>query len=135
VLWIWSPHVAYAGWEHYWPGDTYVDWVSTGALNYGTVAYWSKWWTFEEIFGKHYPSLAGLKKPIMIAEFGSVAVGGNRAQWYSQALDNLQSTYPAVRAVLFFNVRSDNTVTYQAIDWSVQTDSATLQAIRAGGRQ
>ncbi len=130
VVWVWSPHVAYAGWEQYWPGDEYVDWVATGALNYGTVAHWSKWWTFAEIFGRHYPSLAGLNKPIMIAEFGSVGVGGNRAEWYSQALGNLELQYPQVRAVLFFNMRRDNTVTYQAIDWSIAADSATLGAIR-----
>ncbi|MEO5509430.1 MAG: glycosyl hydrolase [Longimicrobiales bacterium] len=130
VIWVWSPHVAYAGWEVYWPGDQYVDWVSTGALNYGTVANWSRWWTFDEIFGKHYASLSGLNKPIMIAELGSVSVGGDRAGWYAAALDSMRTKYPAVHAALFFNVRRDNTVTYQAIDWSVLSDSATLRVLR-----
>ena len=43
ILWIWSPHVAYSGYEKYFPGDDAVDWVATGALNYGTVANWSHW--------------------------------------------------------------------------------------------
>lgn len=137
VLWVWSPHLAYAGWEQYWPGDEYVDWVATGALNYGTVAAWSNWWSFSDIFGRHYASLAGLRKPIMIAEFGAVAVGGDRARWYGDALTSIHTDYPAVRAVLFFNVHSDKTVTYQSIDWSFTSDSAALAAVRAalGGRQ
>lgn len=130
VLFVWAPHLAYDGWEHYWPGDAYVDWVATGALNYGTVAYWSKWWTFDQVFGQHYAAFAGLKKPIMIAEFGSVAVGGDRTQWYAAASDALRTRYPAVKAVLFFNVHHDNTVTQQAIDWSIERDSAVLRVMR-----
>ncbi|HUF51562.1 MAG TPA: glycosyl hydrolase [Longimicrobiales bacterium] len=131
VLWVWSPHVAYAGYEVYYPGNDVVDWIATGALNYGTVAYWSQWWTFQEIFGQRYDVLAALNRPIMIAEFGSLAVGGDRAQWFRQALLNLPSDYPAVKAVLFFHVGRDQTVTYQALDWSFAHDSATVTAVRS----
>jgi hypothetical protein len=130
VLFVWAPHLAYAGWEHYWPGDNYVDWVATGSLNYGTVAYWSKWWSFEQIFGQHYAMLAGLDKPIMIAELGSVSVGGDRTKWYAEALNNITQDHPAVKAVMFFNVHNDKTVTYQAIDWSVEKDTAVLRVVR-----
>ncbi len=79
VLFIWSPHVAYAGYEtSFYPGNDYVDWVATGTLNYGTVAQWSKWWSFDDILGQRYPRLAAFKKPIMLAEFASLAVGGDR---------------------------------------------------------
>jgi beta-mannanase len=130
VLFMWAPHLAYAGWEHYWPGGANVDWVATGALNYGTVAYWSKWWTFEQIFGDHYAAFAGLKKPIMIAELGTVSVGGDKTKWYAEAMDQIKNRYPAVKAVLFFNVHNDKTVTYQAIDWSVERDTAVLRVLR-----
>lgn len=130
VLWAWSPHVAYAGYEVYWPGDDYVDWVATGALNYGTVAYWSRWWSFQEIFGQHYEFLEGLGKPIMIAEFGSLAVGGDRAAWYRQALNHLRERHPEVYALLFFHVEGDATVTSQRLDWSLLDDPETLEAVR-----
>ncbi|HVS03761.1 MAG TPA: glycosyl hydrolase, partial [Thermoanaerobaculia bacterium] len=77
VLWVWSPHVAYSGYEWFYPGDEHVDWVATGALNYGTVARWSQWWWFSQIFGDRYDPLAALGKPVMIAEIGSLAVGGD----------------------------------------------------------
>ncbi len=130
VLWVWSPHVAYAGYEVYWPGDDYVDWVATGALNYGTVAYWSQWWSFQEIFGQHYDFLEGFGKPIMVAEFGSLTVGGDRAAWYGEALGDFRDRYPAVHALLFFHVEGDATVTRQALDWSFLDEPAVVDAVR-----
>jgi hypothetical protein len=130
VVWVWSPHVAYEYWDLYYPGDEYVDWVATGALNFGPIAQWSRWWTFAEIFGTKYPRLAAFGKPIMVAELGSLAVGGDRAEWYSDALASLQTTYPAVRAMLFFQVRNDQTVTYQKVDWSFVDDSSVVRAVR-----
>lgn len=130
VVWVWSPHVAYEGYEAFYPGDEVVDWVATGVLNYGTVAQWSQWWSFDDIFGRHYQRLAGFGKPVMVAEFGSLAVGGDRAAWYRMALDSLPTRFPAVRAVMFFEVPEDRTITYQALDWSVVRDSVSLAAIR-----
>jgi beta-mannanase len=130
VIWVWSPHLAHAGIEQYYPGDDVVDWVGTGALNYGAVAYWSQWWSFAEIFGAKYQGLASLGKPIMIAEFGSLAVGGDRRQWYEAALVGLGRDYPAVRALLFFNAAHDQTVTQQALDWTLTRDSLTLAGVR-----
>jgi hypothetical protein len=130
VLWVWSPHVAYEHFEQYYPGADYVDWVATGSLNYGPIAQWSKWWTFADIFGKKYPELASMGKPVMVAEFGSLAVGGTRARWYQDALDSLTSKYPEVRAVMFFNVKNDQTVTAQKVDWTINGDSAVLRTVR-----
>lgn len=129
VLWVWSPHVAYEYWEQYYPGDAYVDWVATGVLNFGPIAQWSRWWTFDEIFGSKYPQMARFGKPIMIAEFGSLAVGGDRTEWYASALGNLQTRYPAVASLLFFNVAGDQTVTYQKVDWTFLADSGLTRAV------
>jgi hypothetical protein len=130
VLWVWSPHLAYEGWEWYWPGDDVVDWIATGVLNYGAVANWSRWWSFEDIFGRHYASVAAFEKPIMIAEFGSLAVGGDRAEWYRQALRDLPLRHPLVKALLFFHVEADRTLTYQALDWSFLDVPGDLLAVR-----
>lgn len=130
VVWVWAPHIAYEGYEWFYPGEEYVDWVATGVLNYGTVAHWSRWWSFEEIFGQRYDNIAGYGKPIMIAEFGSLAVGGERAAWFEEALTDLPSRFPLVKALLFFHVESDRTVTYQALDWSFRQDTASVGAIR-----
>lgn len=135
VIWVWSPHVAYEYWDLYYPGAEYTDWIGTGALNYGPIAYWSKWWGFEEIFGQKYPTMEKFGKPIMIAELGSLAVGGDRSEWYKTALDEIAKSEPATKAVLFFNKKDDQTVTSQRIDWTFAADSAVSQSIAAAIRK
>lgn len=130
VLWVWSPHVAYEYWELYYPGDAFVDWVATGVLNFGPIAQWSKWWSVAEIFGTKYERLASFGKPVMIAELGTLAVGGDRPAWYRDALSSLPTRYPAVRSVVLFHARDDQTVTYQKVDWTFTTDSLVTAAVR-----
>ena len=129
VIWVWAPHVAYEFWDLYYPGDQYTDWIGTGALNYGPIAYWSKWWRFDEIFGQKYPRMSEFNKPIMIAEFGSLAVGGDRVEWYKSALEEIEKQEPLVKAILFFNKKDDQTVTSQRIDWTFDSDSAVSQIV------
>ncbi len=129
VLWVWSPHPAYGWFNEYFPGADYVDWVGVGVLNYGTVAPWSQWWTFEEIFGKHYAALAEFGKPIMISEFGSLVVGGDRVEWLADALETIRECYPMIRAVLFFHYSYDQTTTLQPLDWTVINDTAAVRTI------
>lgn len=130
ALWIWSPHPAYAGYEQFYPGHDVVDWIGIGTLNYGTVAPWSQWWSFDDIFGKCYANLSLYNKPMMITEFGSLEVGGNRAKWFAQALDSLPARYPAVKSVVFFNNSNDNTTTYKELDWYITYDKSSTAAVR-----
>ena len=130
VIWIWAPHLAYGELEAFFPGADWVDWISTGTLNYGTVAPWSQWWSFEEIFGKHYPELESYQKPILIAEFGSLSVGGNRSEWYGAALKNFKTRFPMVKSLLLFHHDNDNSTTYQSLDWTIQRDQEVLDTLR-----
>lgn len=128
IIWIWSPHPAYT-FKEFYPGDEYVDYVGAGVLNYGTIAAWSKWWSFDDIIGKYYDSVSVYKKPIMITEFGSLAVGGNRAAWYTDALKSLPKKYPLIRSVLFFHFSKDNTTTQQTLNWYFKKDKEVSEAI------
>ncbi len=130
AVWVWSPHPAYLLYDEYYPGSEFVDWVGVGALNYGTVALWSKWWIFDEIFGNYYDRLAAFGKPIMITELGSLAVGGQRDKWYEQAFTNLPEKYPELKAVLFYNNSDDNTTLKKTLDWSLNDDTLSLKAIK-----
>ncbi len=128
IIWIWSPHPAYEFREFY-PGDEYVDYIGTGTLNYGNVATWSQWWTFDDIFSKFYDSVTTYKKPIMVTEFGSLAVKGNRAEWYADALSSMPTDYPMVRSIIFFHYSKDNTTTQQTLDWYIKNDKPVTTAI------
>jgi hypothetical protein len=130
VIWVWSPHIAYDDFEFYYPGHDVVDWVGATVLNYGTVAYWSEWWTFDDIFTRKYERLSQYDKPLMAAEFGTLMAGGERAPWFEQALTRLPQRLPNVKAVLFFHSRRDASITYQAINWSFDEDPGVIRAIK-----
>ncbi len=129
ILWIWSPHPSYGWFNEFYPGDDYVDWVGVNILNYGTVAIWSKWWTFREMFGAHYPELAKFGKPIMITEFGCLEVGGDRTTWFDQAFKSIPKEYPAVKALMFFHYSVDNTTTEQTVNWTILNDNKSMLTI------
>ncbi|MBE0648366.1 MAG: cellulase [Bacteroidales bacterium] len=129
VIWIWSPHPAYGYYEFFYPGDDMVDYVGVTALNYGAVANWSQWWSFDEIAGNYYPQLAAFNKPIMISEFGSLAVGGDRSAWYANAIRDIPVKYPLVKSLIFFHFSSDNTTTEQTLNWYFIDDKETTRAI------
>lgn len=130
VIWLWSPHPAYADYADFYPGDDYVDWIGVTVLNYGTAASWSQWWSFDDIFNKPYSDLSQYGKPMMITEFGSLDVGGDRPLWFKEALSSMPAKYPAVKAVLFFHSSNDNTATYKTLDWSFKNDEKVLAVIR-----
>lgn len=133
VVWVWSPHISMPWFEYYYPGDEYVDWIGTGVLNYGTIASWSRWWSFHQILEKAYPQLLRMKKPVMICEFGTLAQGGDMPEWYRQAFYHMTHTYNrGVRAVVFFNQPSDTTISPQyPLNWSV-TQSVKATSVVAG---
>ncbi len=129
VLWVWNPHISYGNIDEYYPGDDMVDYTGVDILNFGTATTWSDWYTFDQYFGKYYDLLAAHNKPIMIAELGSLAVGGDRKEWFTGALQDLPTRYPAVKSVVFFHVSEDKTTSMQPLSWYFKYDTACTHAI------
>lgn len=130
IIWVWAPHPAYGYFTDYYPGSDYVDYVGTGTLNYGPVVSWGKWWSFDEILGNHYEELAAFNKPMMLAEFASLSYGGDRNQWYDDALRAIPSKYPQVKILLFFHFDADNTTTQQELNWQIINDKTILETVK-----
>jgi len=132
VLWVWSPHVSVPLFEYYYPGPEYVDWIGVGTLNYGSIASWSRWWSFHQILEKAYPVLLRLEKPIMLSEFGTVTTGGDAAEWYRQAFYHIDHTYGRrVRAVVLFNQSNDITISPEfPLNWSVLQSPRVSAVVR-----
>lgn len=130
VLWVWSPHISMPWFELYYPGDEYVDWIGTGILNYGTVAPWSRWWTFHQILEKAYPELEKIDKPIMLTEFGSLSAGGDPAEWYRQAFADMRDKYPRIRSIIFFNQPADVTLSTAPLNWSLIESPRAVDIVR-----
>jgi hypothetical protein len=122
VLWVWSPHISMPWFEYYYPGSEWVDWVGFGVLNYGSVATWSRWWSFHQIVEKAYPALLAFHKPLVVCEFGTLSYGGDVLEWYKQAFYHLDHTYGRIKAIVLFNQSRDTTMSSYPLDWSVLRD-------------
>lgn len=128
VIWLWSPHLSYQDYEEYYPGDKYVDYLAVNILNYGTATPQTQWYEFDQIFKPHYDKLVKYKKPIMIAELGTLEYGGNKAEWMRATFDSLPQKYPAVKSVLFFHVSYDNDMV-GVFSWYFINDKNCVDAI------
>jgi cellulose synthase (UDP-forming) len=109
VSWVWSMNVGEGEGvtdidpAAFYPGPEYVDWVSFSGFNWGTAEEWSAWTSAERVFRETYDQLAGFAKPMMISEIGTVGIGGNEAQWISDAMTGFASEYPLLKAVVWFD--------------------------------
>jgi hypothetical protein len=126
VTWVWCPNVEPASGtplESVYPGDAYVDWTCMDGYNWGG----SGWQSFTQIFQQTYNHILSIapSKPMMIGETGSVENGGSKAQWITDAMAALPTSFPAIRAVAWFNWRIYERSIWQ--EWPIES-SATSQA-------
>ena len=125
ALWVFCPNVdsvpgdSWNQWQNYYPGDAYVDWMGLDGYNWGTVQSTSTWQTFPTIVGRIYSSLAAKGKPIMIPETASTELGGDKAAWISAILPSLKSTFPGIKALVWFQMNKET-------DWRIDS-SPTAQ--------
>jgi glycosyl hydrolase family 26 len=132
VVWVWSPNAVdtpaeqWNHWTRYYPGDDYVDWVGMDGYNWGHADDSHTWQPFGAVFRDLYADYAG-RKPLMIAETASTEVGGDKAAWIADARATLKSSFPAVRAVIWFHANKET-------DWRVDSSRQALLAFRAFAR-
>ncbi len=104
VIWVWNPYT-HENAQEYFPGEAYVDWIGVTALNYGSLNRDGQWHPFDEVYGyfdKAFENLPNL--PVMLAEFGSLNLGGNRERWLTEALQVSGEKYKEIKAwVVFFS--------------------------------
>jgi hypothetical protein len=136
VVWIWSP----TAWKFqtrspwppdYYPGDAYVDWIAADGYNWypqpGT-----NWRSWNQIFQPFYDWASTMTKPIMIAENGVMedpAVPGRKAAWITSSRQLLQSTYPLIQAIMYFDTQV--TKSGFTFTWPVDTTQSSYDAYRA----
>jgi len=109
VKWVWNPWRAEVAMSYY-PGPQYVDWLGTTLLNYGNLNPDHKWYSFEELYEPFSKLHETLKKPVILAEFGSLSLGGDRKEWMNRAFKNINKSYDQIKAIVFFNSNYDKNV-------------------------
>jgi len=125
--WVFCPNVdsvpgdAWNAWTNYYPGDAYVDWTCADGYNWGTSMTGQTWQSFQTIFSRIYPGLAAKNKPIIIAETASTEMGGDKGAWIAAMLPALKTTFPSVKALVWFDVNKET-------DWRVNSSPGAQSA-------
>lgn len=110
--------------EKLYPGDEYVDWIGIDGYNWGETQNWSGWQSFSSVFHRSYTELTALapSKPLMISEFNSASVGGDKASWFEDALNvQIPNNYPKIDAIVFFN---EDKLKQEGVDWKIENSTA-----------
>jgi hypothetical protein len=134
VTWVWCPNIdpgnIFLNLASQYPGDNYVDWTGLDGYNWGTnPAKPDHWRTFDELYKSTYEKIVGSiapAKPMMIGEIGSTEYGGSKANWITDMLAKVPSSYPKIRGVLYFEKYDSG------MDWPIETSTTATSAFAAG---
>lgn len=128
VVWVWCPNNVDSdgqpGAMRYYPGKSYVDWVGADGYNWGTSQAGFVWQSFDEVFQDIYAKIAQTGKPVMIGEMASDEIGGSKAEWISQVAPSLKTHFPAIKAVVWFDVDKER-------HWRIDSSTNALAAYRS----
>lgn len=99
--------------EIYYPGSAYVDAVGLDAFNWGATPMRS-WRTPGTLLTPAYERAvrAFPDKPLLLAETATASAGGNKANWISTLLAQQPWRFPAIKAVIWFNMDKER-------DWAI----------------
>jgi len=131
VTWVWCPNTVFSGstpLTSLYPGDSYVDWTCFDAYNKGGTS----WISFSDLVTPTYTQLLQVAptKPIMIGEMSSSELGGSKASWITSALGSLPSSFPKIRALVWFNwAITENGTTWT---WPIESSSSAQSAFANG---
>jgi hypothetical protein len=132
ATWVWSP--TGAGFttgvaQTFYPGPDVVDWIAADGYNWAPGRPRSLWRQFSSVFTSFYAWAARSGKPLMIAETGvQERDPGERPEWIRRMGSTLQTSYPAIRALVYF----DSSARY---DWRLNTSPDAMAAFRAVASQ
>jgi mannan endo-1,4-beta-mannosidase len=141
ATWVWCPNVVSGQTTplpQVYPGDDYVDWTCLDGYNQGGSS--SSWQSLAQIFsGKDlggfnpkdsYGEMRTLapNKPMMLGEVASSERGGSKAAWIRDMLQSLPTTYPQIKAVVWFDWNGGD----PNLSWPVDSSADSLSAFAAG---
>jgi len=129
VSWVWCVNnyaVPYEDWnqpENFYPGDDVVDWIGLDGYNWGTSQSWSNWTSFLDTFTEVYNRFKSFPKPLMIGEFASTELGGEKGRWIRDAFIYTKLLFTRIKAITWFNINKET-------DWRINSSTAAQTAYR-----
>ena len=124
--------------EQWYPDPSTVDWICADAYNWYPKKPGSRWTSFEKTFHAWYSWASTKGKPLMIGEIGvqeDPRSPGRKAQWIREMATVLPRRMPKVRAVVYFDHRT-NSYSEPGIyyDWRLTSSSSAHAAWRGVAR-
>jgi len=111
TIWVWNPNGGSFPdfkWNDelmYYPGDEYVDIVGMTKYNTGTYYYdiGERWQEFYELYNDMYYRYAEIYgQPLMIPEFASASMGGNKEQWVIHMFEDIKM-YDRIKVAIWWD--------------------------------
>lgn len=130
VAFVWCPNawtydVSPALASAWYPGGDTVDWVCADGYNWAPAR--GEWTSFEQVFASFYGWAVTTGKPIMIGEFGALErAPGEKAAWIRAVGPTLRNAFPAVKAIVYFDVNKFENGTN--FDWRLDSTPASYDA-------
>ncbi len=111
TLWVFNPNERSFPdfkWNHstlYYPGNEYVDLIGLTGYNTGTYYHGESWRSFDEIYKPIYKMATEVyDKPLMITEFASSSVGGDKESWIKDMFKSIE-TYDKIKVAIWWSGR------------------------------
>lgn len=124
IIWVWNPWKAETM-AAYYPGDDYVDWIGITLLNYGPLNSDGHYYPFENLYQPFHDARYWIsRKPVMLAEFGSVKLGDRQDEWLKDAMNSINKKYDEISGIVMFdspldkNIPANDWYTKKHLDWT-----------------
>lgn len=115
VAFVWTPYETADTLA--WPGSEWVDWIGLDVFNYGDLDHGS-WLPFAALLEHQLAPVRRFGKPVLVAEVGTSAVGGDPSDWWRDTFASLGGgAFPEVRAVVAFDDPAWRHASGVLVDW------------------
>lgn len=125
VILVWNPWKPEAI-KDYYPGDEFVDWIGITLLNYELLNTEGETIPFNDLYKPFRDEIYHItRKPVMLAEFGSLDLAGDQDEWTRDAINTIESQYKEISSIVLFNSKYDKNIpendwyTEKNIDWTM----------------
>ncbi|MFH0919169.1 MAG: glycosyl hydrolase [Fibrobacterota bacterium] len=125
---VWNPYTPAD--TAFYPGDDFVDWIGLDIFNFGSLSQEGIWMDFYITTKLLYDAVKFANKPILVAETGCAAAGGNKNNWYRDMFHSLAAgNFPLIKALVLFDTPLAITPTGISVDLGFSGDSAVYGAV------
>lgn len=108
TIWVWNPNeksfpdFTWNDEVMYYPGNDYVDIVGLTGYNTGNYYQGETWRSFTEIYTPLYQKALNYHKPLMITEFVSSSIGGDKTQWIREMFAEI-AQYKQIKIAIWWS--------------------------------